>query len=215
MRIRGDAKTNDRNRRVAFQTRIDTCVPRTVNKAPLISGSGHTDIWSVLSRICPRNGERHGALPRRDNKGGKSPVRVALDDFGDRQRDSALPASTICSTGLRAHSVRPHRYAHYGVASYRCSAHGFHPRETLPSAARPCCGRRSCPVSRCPVFGYGTNCSLTVRKPIRSWAPSPSFSLPFSFVRDCSPRARPLRFLDWIPGRHINYPANGRSFGII
>jgi len=73
----------------------------------------------------------------------------------------------------------------------------FHPRETLPSAARPCCGRRSCPVSRCPVFGYGTNCSLTVRKPIRGWVPSPS--LPFSFVRDCSLCAWSLRFLDRIP----------------
>ena len=160
---------NDKNYDEIFVTRIDTCALRIINKIPSDFRIGsHGYLVNHLTYMLLKWGKTRGASAVYATIREENLVRVALDDFGD----SAFPASTICSTGLRAHSVRPHRYARYGVASYRCNAHGFHPRETLPSATRPCCGRRSCPVSRCPVFGYGTNCSLTVRKPIRGWAPS-------------------------------------------
>lgn len=154
MRIGGNAKTNDKNRRVAFQTCIDTCAPRTINKAPT-DGSGHTDIWSILSRICSwKQGKTRGATIWGGKFASRSMISGIVDaipHFPRRRFARRAYVPIVCGT---------HRYAHYGVASYRRSAHGFHPRETLPSATRPCCGRRSCPVSRCPVFGYGTDCSL-------------------------------------------------------
>lgn len=212
-----DAKTSDKNRRVAFQTHIDTST-RTVNKA-LISGSGHTAIWSILSHICSWNGEGHGALPRRDNKGGKvfasrsmiSGIAGAIPHFPRRRFARRAYVPMVCGLiGMQ----------HYGVASYRCAR--FSP--PWNPAFRDTTLLWSTQLSCVQMSGFRVRDGLlTVRKPIRGWAPSPSFLLPFSFVRDWAPPpSSPLPFPRAVPSfprpdpwRHINYPANGRSFGII
>lgn len=155
-----------RQRSYLPESRINTCARRIVNKAPplppSLSISGHTDIWSILSRILKMGKRDTGRFRdaliggKEGGKRGASPVH----DFGDPQRDSAF--RLICSTAnLRANPY----YLLWGAGARSLygvvhRARFFAPvKNPLPSATRPCCGRRSCPASRCPVFGYGTDCS--------------------------------------------------------
>lgn len=208
--MNADAKANiqSRTKLVSPRKRIDTCARRIVNKAPSppsLPISGHTDIWPILSRVYPQKwGKDTGRFRGATIRGGKSRSRRARWFRGSTTR---FRISAICSRAY-VPTRCPTSYGYIGARSTGwCIAHGFHPRENpLPSATRPCCGRRSCPASRCPVFGYGTDCSHTLWENQSEVGPL----LYFLYVASLT---FPFPWPD--PRRHINYPANGRSFGII
>jgi len=136
--------------------------------------------------------------------------------FGDHRRDSAFPASTICSMGLRAHEVRPYRYARYGVASYRCSVRVRFSPPWNP-AFRGTTLLWSAQLSCVQMSGFRVRDGLLAHCEKTNPRSGPfSFFFVAVFLR---PWLFPLRVVPpfpWPdPRRHINYPANGRSFGII
>lgn len=189
MRIRGNTS---RTKIVSPRTHINTCAWRMVNKAPSPSSlfpdfGSHGYLVDPLACVSFKMGKRHGALPRRDNNKGREVPGRTRRTRRFRGSTTRFRISAICSTAFRAHTACYLLYGYIGARSTGwCIVHDFHPRETLPSATRPCCGRRSCPASRCPVFGYGTGLlAHTVRKPIRAWAPS-LFPLRCLFPSTCS-----------------------------
>jgi len=194
-----------RTKIVSPRTHINTCARRIVNKAPSPSSfpldfGSHGYLVDPLACV-PSKWEkdtgrfRGAAIGGKEGGRGASPVHVALDDFGDPQRDSAFrrfarrPACPHGELPLMGTGARSTGW---------CIAHGFRPRETLPSATRPCCGRRSCPASRCPVFGYGTDCSHILWENQSEVGPLLSFLYVAFFLHPWLPPPS-ARFLDRIP----------------
>lgn len=162
-------------------------------------------------------GKRHGALPRRDNKAREVPFTSRTMISGIH---NAIPHFGDLLEGLRAHTVSYllwlyRRAALYGVV-YRAR---FSP-PWKPPAFRDTTLLWSAQLSCVQMSGFRVRDGLlahTVRKPIRGWAPSllPLRCLPYVPTSVTAPFARPFPFPWSDPRRHINYPANGRSFGII
>lgn len=152
---------------------------RIVNKVPspfslsLPSRFWVTRIFGRSSRVCTlKMGKRHGALPRRDNKGRKVPSTSRLTISGIHKRDSAFRrfarrpyVPTRCATSYRYIGARSLRGGVYRARFSPPWNPAFRDTTLLWSAQLSCV----------QMSGFRVRDGLlahTVRKPIRHWAPS-------------------------------------------